>query len=1791
MRFRKKLVFVFLLLVKTSFSQGLFIEHGSPCDSSAASSVFAFGLDSGLVSSQFSLKLVGGNSSNVSIDAGSSNLPYQASNFNVIGDTVILHSWFSFNLQPFTSAQDTLFLFDVVYSAWPDSIIFVSSPLAVEFIDKNYNTYNLSLQSAIIEDCDSINHLSLDYGGCQNGVKQPDTLVIVPSALDVGKAILFSGTSYTLQLPETKIPIDTSKVLPGDTVRNSITCANCVVDFSADTYNPTFCSSTAAFQLQLMNSVGCSGDSIQTTIVANNDAELTGFQFALKYELASQSVSSALVESPLLASWGAGNYNISNDSIVRISWFSVTPYDFNQGDTLVSIRFANPDASLNTASIDSSIMAVEFLNNTATLIPWSISDSLLNCLEIGCTFLSSQCAGQSRTDSIKVQINNSNFSFVYFDGTKVPIVGGQAHFEVTSGIGVDSITLTTDTLINGDFLRTSIKLPALNCGAITLSHIPQSYTCNFTQSSNIFVTGITDTVSIDVAIFLNPDVGQYISHTDASNVISNKVNDSLFISLIAYPNDTIHLVELEFLYIDSGQFVVFNTTEINSVTNSYSPNISSDYKQFGCDNNVSLSVNHQVTPCYSRSTIVLTNALNVSSFQLALTIDGSSAKIDSIDPQGYVSNLIGDSIWLLSGIHNNTANDTLVLGDIYWSGLDSSSSLIYLLDSSIVPTEVIRNNTLQSVIVDLDTIVFETALPIITPLFSGASICFGDSIKLSSNYSSFDSLIWNDGSAGEFIWIKGNGLIELYGYAGSCTDTLKYFENRFDSCDVQIQYAQSAICPGDSLELSLNGNYASYLWSNGSTASTIYISTPGNYSVQVVDNNGTTLNSGTVNISVFSVQSAILSPSNNQEICFEDSLQLSISPASGVALWSDGTLGFENWIYTPDSYYAIVTDANGCKSFSDSITVTKRPFPLQGSRNLSGCDSIQYEGNWISAPTTFLDTTSTILGCDSSFLVSVSLLQSSYVVDSIVACGEYKWINGLTYTQNNTSATYTLSNSSGCDSLVQLNLEILPEKFSIDQVTACGNHTWIDGNTYSSNNNTASVSFTAANGCDSVVLLNLTILPQSTWTDVITACGSYTWIDGTTYTSSTNTATTTLTASNGCDSVVTLDLTINTPASGTDVITACGSYTWIDGTTYTSSTNTATTTLTASNGCDSVVTLDLTINTPASGTDVITACGSYTWIDGTTYTSSTNTATTTLTASNGCDSVVNLDLTIIPPANGVDSVTACGSYTWIDGNTYTSNNSTAVDTLTGSNGCDSIVTLNLVISNTYATTDVITACSSYTWINGNTYTASTDTVTTTLTASNGCDSIVTLDLTIIPPVTGVDVISACGSYTWIDGNTYTSSDTSASITLIASNGCDSVVNLDLTIIPPANGIDSVTACGSYTWIDGNTYTSNNSTAVDTLTGSNGCDSIVTLNLVISNTYATTDVITACSSYTWINGNTYTASTDTVTTTLSAANGCDSIVTLDLTINSPVTSTEVVTACGSYTWINGNTYTSNTITTDTLIASTGCDSIVTLDLTINSPSIATETVSACDFFTWINGITYTSSNTDSVLLIASNGCDSILYLNLTIVQSKSSIDSVEACNSFTWINGVTYLSDNDNASVTYSAQNGCDSVVYLDLTISNINTAVQASGDTLVAPPNQTFYQWMRCETGSYSPIAGATSNTFTPTSKGQYAVRIVNGACTDTSSCVFFSGLGMNESKLSIKIYPNPSKGILNIKSDILFIGIKIYDSSGREVFDSKIEQPSEELSLNLENLKSGFYSIQLIGEERVYSETLIISY
>lgn len=223
------------------------------------------------------------------------------------------------------------------------------------------------------------------------------------------------------------------------------------------------------------------------------------------------------------------------------------------------------------------------------------------------------------------------------------------------------------------------------------------------------------------------------------------------------------------------------------------------------------------------------------------------------------------------------------------------------------------------------------------------------------------------------------------------------------------------------------------------------------------------------------------------------------------------------------------------------------------------------------------------------------------------------------------------------------------------------------------------------------------------------------------------------------------------------------------------------------------------------------------------------------------------------------------------------------DTIPNSIACDSMITLSLAILNPATSVDIVSACNSYNWIDGNTYTTNNNTASYTLTngASNGCDSIVNLNLTILNPASSVDVVSACSSFNWIDGNTYTANNNSATFTIAngAANGCDSVINLNLTILNPTTSIDVVSACNSFNWIDGNTYTTNNNSATFTIANgsTNGCDSIITLDLTVVNTDTSVsvnqNVLTANAdfvNYQWVDcGNNYAAIAGEINKTFTA----------------------------------------------------------------------------------------------------------------------------------------------------------------------------------------------------------------------------------------------------------------------------------------------------------------------------------
>jgi PKD-like domain/Secretion system C-terminal sorting domain len=442
-------------------------------------------------------------------------------------------------------------------------------------------------------------------------------------------------------------------------------------------------------------------------------------------------------------------------------------------------------------------------------------------------------------------------------------------------------------------------------------------------------------------------------------------------------------------------------------------------------------------------------------------------------------------------------------------------------------------------------------------------------------------------------------------------------------------------------------------------------------------------------------------------------------------------------------------------------------------------------------------------------------------------------------------------------------------------------------------------------------------------------------------------------------------------------------------------------------------------------------------------------------------------------------------------------------------------------------------------------------------------------------------INSCGAYT-LNSQTYTSSGTHTQ-TLTNANGCDSILTLNLTITNPTNNTINQMACGAYT-LNSQTYTSSG-TYTQTLTNAAGCDSVLTINLTITNLTSSTITNQACNSYT-LNSQTYTSS-GTYTQTLTNATGCVSVLTINLTITNPTSATINQTDCGSYT-LNSQTYTSSGTYTQTLTNSAGCDSVLTINLTITNPTSSTITTQACNSYTF-NSQTYTSSGTYTQTLTSAAGCDSVLTINLTITNPTSSTITTQACNSYTF-NSQTYTSSGTYTQTLTSAA-GCDSLITFNLTIDTIDVSVTIGNATIFANQNGATYQWLDCN-NNFVPIQGENNQSITGF-LGDCAVEITLNGCVDTSACVNLFSTEINQVVISnedITIFPNPTTNNLSIKqlNNLSIKEISIYNVLGELVMSKVESQKSKELVIDVSALMKGIYIVEVSIEQGVVRKKLV---
>ena len=586
------------------------------------------------------------------------------------------------------------------------------------------------------------------------------------------------------------------------------------------------------------------------------------------------------------------------------------------------------------------------------------------------------------------------------------------------------------------------------------------------------------------------------------------------------------------------------------------------------------------------------------------------------------------------------------------------------------------------------------------------------------------------------------------------------------------------------------------------------------------------------------------------------------------------------------------------------------------------------------------DTLSNAAGADSLLTMVLHVLPTWHLDFYDTICSNQSASFGDSTYSTAGDYTHALLTTAGCDSLRTLHLAVLSTSTGDTSATACDQFTWHDS-LYTAST-TASFITTGAQGCDSTVTLHLTVnrSSASTYYDTCTENQLPHSFHSITAHGDTAGAQTVLVNAAGCDSMITYHLHVLWNNRTTVHDTVCDSqlpYTWNHrtfaeaGTQYDTLSNAA--------GADSLLTMVLHV-LPTWHLDFFdTICSNQSASFGDSTYSTAGDYTHALLTTAGCDSLRTLHLAVLSTSAGDTSATACDQFMWHD-SLYTAS-TTATHTTTNAHGCDSTVTLHLTVYPSVSFYDADTICQNqlangYTWRDTVLYTAPDSGIYTRTRATvHGCDSTLTLALSVMPNTasTVFDTIVENQAATWQFNGIVVPTDTTGMLVTITNHwGCDSVINYNLHVWRNSHVTIDSSICdnltSTFSWYD-HPYAD---TLSHTFTDSHGADSVVTLLMHTLPSAQTTLYDTICQGTVYSFADTLVDQTGDYTASLLTAYGCDSVVTLHLVVL-PSFQVDVYDTIrpGDVIYYDSNVYTQAGDYTLRHTAANGCDSIVVLHL--------------------------------------------------------------------------------------------------------------------------------------------------------------------------------------------------------------------------------------------------------------------
>ena len=639
-----------------------------------------------------------------------------------------------------------------------------------------------------------------------------------------------------------------------------------------------------------------------------------------------------------------------------------------------------------------------------------------------------------------------------------------------------------------------------------------------------------------------------------------------------------------------------------------------------------------------------------------------------------------------------------------------------------------------------------------------------------------------------------------------------------------------------------------------------------------------------------------------------------------------------------DSITMVDLELNPIPVFGTEVTfeVADSLLPNNTMLNTTICegDTLAFNQQQLTTSGMYRDTFINQFGLDSFVVLNLVVADTFQTTVAEVICqGESLPFNG----QNLLIAgTYrdTLVAANGCDSFIVLNLMVSDTVQTVLTENVC------EGQAYTFNSQSLSVAGTyqdtlvATSGCDSFIVLNLIVndTAQTVLTENI--CEGQTHAFNGQSLSVAGIYRDTLTISNGCDSFIVLNLNILDELTTNFSASTCADSPYFFNGQNLTMAGSYQDTLLASSGCDSIIILELILATTAPTVLNTTFCEGSSMLFNQQAVATTGIYRDTLTSSIGCDSFIVLNLEVLSAYRIELAETICQGESCFFKNTAITNAGIYRDTLTATSGCDSILILNLSVIAPSETTLITRICEGANLSFNGQVLATSGTYRDTLSNVYGCDSVIVLELTVQATFTRELTETICAGETYFFNNLPLTNSGIYTADLTAVNGCDSTVTLDLSVAATPYNTMTETICDGEGRLFKNETLTTSGIYYDTLQTVNGCDSFLQLDLTILPNYETIIDSTICPGDTVVFLNFVLTTQTTYWTTFIAVNGCDSVIVFNLFFEDIETTHFASTICaGDTLMFQGMPLTMEGIYQDTLQTITGCDSILAMTLTI------------------------------------------------------------------------------------------------------------------------------------------------------------------------------------------------------------------------------------------------------------------